>query len=642
MTTPNSSIEDNMTACSSAKKEEFLSYLELLRSTCNPRKWVTLIQCPTFSFDHFDLEAAKRRGYFAYPPRGLQCLKAVAEEFGVRVDILDLNFKILERLRFTSPPEPVQLHAMVEDILNAYLEERPECSIVGVSAGVTVPNVFSYQGHPYIHVLRTLMRKDRYIVLSGGPIATLERRNLLRLGLAHLVFKGEAEHKFRYFVAALFGLEGGQETPGIFFRLDDKLYETSGPPDTVSPKLDLVSTYAEIPVERYCSVGHVGPFLRMLDPDRRYATLQLVRGCRGHCTFCELAAFRGRSISHYPPDQVISEMRYLVKERGIRHFEWVDDDLLANREAATQVFKRIIDSGSKISWSANVGLIASSLNRELLQLMVDSGCVGFRIGIESGSEEILRRTRKPATKKKFLELAELFPEFPELFVVGCYMLGFEHETYQQIFETIRLALTLRLSWASIAVLQVTLESCVDSEFEVAIQENVNDYMPSYYKVKREEHVLEAGQMLSAREIFALPKDEVYARELLGEIWFAFNTVVNYVDNKNLKAGGNPEAFIGWVRGLQQSYPGHPLMSLFLYLAYVVKGDARLAQEYVKPLPALLERSRYWSMRFHQYGLERILAHPPRDAADVEEILSQLMEGYGIPAPEVHGVALKQG
>jgi hypothetical protein len=125
---------------------------------------------------------------------------------------------------------------------------------------------------------------------------------------------------------------------------------------------------------------------------------------------------------------------------------------------------------------------------------------------------------------------------------------------------------------------------------------------------------------------------------LGEIWFAFNTVVNYVDNKNLKAGGNPDAFIKWVRGLLQSYPGHPLMSVFLYLAYVVKGDAQRAKECFDKLLTVLERSRYWSMRFHQYDLERILAHPPQHAAEVEGVLSRLMEGYGIPALEVHEVA----
>ena len=132
------------------------------------------------------------------------------------------------------------------------------------------------------------------------------------------------------------------------------------------------------------------------------------------------------------------------------------------------------------------------------------------------------------------------------------MLGFEQETYQQIFETIRLALTMRLSWASIAVLQVTLESDVDSACGAEPQDNVNDYMPSYYKTRQEERILEAGRMLGAREVFALPKEEVHSPELLGELWFAFNAVVNYVDNKNLKAGGNPDAFIGWVRGPQQS------------------------------------------------------------------------------------------
>ena len=419
---------------------------------------MVLIQCPTFGFNNFELEAAKRKGYFAYPPKGLQCLKAVGALLDVRVDILDLNFRLLEALQQASPP--VELHELMDDILNTYLAERDGSSIIGVSAGVTVPNVFSYQGHPYVHVLKTVKQKG-YLVLAGGSVATLERRNILKLGLAHLVFKGETEFKFRYFLESLFGRIAAP-TPGIFYQPRDEMLESAGLPEAPSPKFDLIPTYDEIPIERYCSVGHVGPFLRMIDPDKPYATLQLVRGCRAHCSFCELAQFRGRGFNHYRPEEVVSEMIYLATEHSIRHFEWVDDDLLANRKAAMALFQSIIDSGLKITWSANVGLIAASLNREMLHLMAESGCTGFRIGIETGSEEILRKTHKPATMRKFMELAEIIPEFPQLFIVGCFMLGFENETYEQIYSTIRLARTMKLGWCSIAVLQVTQESNVDS------------------------------------------------------------------------------------------------------------------------------------------------------------------------------------
>ena len=47
-----------------------------------------------------------------------------------------------------------------------------------------------------------------------------------------------------------------------------------------------------------------------------------------------------------------------------------------------------------ITWSAGNGLIAASLTEELLGLMRDSGCVGFRIGIESGNADMQKKMKK--------------------------------------------------------------------------------------------------------------------------------------------------------------------------------------------------------------------------------------------------------
>ena len=75
----------------------FREYLDSLSEAFPFNKKLTLIHCPTFSFTSFNIKVAKNRAFYAYPPVGLQCLKSALSPLGIDVDILDLNFLLLEK-----------------------------------------------------------------------------------------------------------------------------------------------------------------------------------------------------------------------------------------------------------------------------------------------------------------------------------------------------------------------------------------------------------------------------------------------------------------------------------------------------------------------------------------------------------------
>ena len=50
--------------------------------------------------------------------------------------------------------------------------------------------------------------------------------------------------------------------------------------------------------------------------------------------------------------------------------------------------KKISDENLNLHWYAGNGLIATSLDDEMLRVMEASGCIGFKIGIESGNKEV--------------------------------------------------------------------------------------------------------------------------------------------------------------------------------------------------------------------------------------------------------------
>ena len=105
-----------------------------------------------------------------------------------------------------------------------------------------------------------------------------------------------------------------------------------------------------------------------------------------------------------------------------------------------------------ITWDASNGLIAGALNVEILQAMVDSGCVGFNLGIESGSDRILKSVKKPVIKGIF----ESFKTYQPISTIICQgfplMMGFPGETLSEMRKTIILANDLNHDWYPIQIL----------------------------------------------------------------------------------------------------------------------------------------------------------------------------------------------
>lgn len=413
------------------------------------------------------------------------------------------------------------------------------------------------------------------------------------------------------------------------------VYQTTGENDVVNFHWDLTESYKSIPAGRYNEVGSLSPFSRMVGIEKKYGTLQLNRGCRARCTFCGVTPFMGRGVRRRQIDDVISELLYLVKTLGVQHFEWLDDDLLRYREAFIEVLNKIIELRLDVTWAANNGLIAASLDEELLGIMAASGCVGFRIGIESGNDEMLRRIRKPATRRTLRAAAKAVEKFPQLFVVGCYIIGFENETYRQMLDTFRLCVEMNLSWAGFSIYQVVRNSdnvIEDFESEHAGScpshyEAVSDFVPSKADSEGTIRTPVGGGSRDLRELFREEGDRVHSGEYLEEIWFAFNLLANYVDNKNLKSGGRPGQFVRWAKALQLGHPSNAVISLFLHVGYVMLGKGDFADEQLRLTRRILKRSEYWRKRFRQYSLSRLLDQAPTDAGNMRRILDGIRDEY---------------
>lgn len=603
------------------------NYSASLREKYNLNNKILLIQAPQFLLDSFNIKVAKHKGCYAYPPTGLQCIAKTLSTRNLEVDILDLNYQLLKRV---INDDSFDYLNWPDILLEEYLKKNNP-SIIGVTCISVNSDVFK-GGHPLTPLLEYLHKKDKFIVIAGGTTATNEYENYLLQGLCHFVVEGEGENKINSLFDYL--LEGKQSDicmPGIYFKFKNNIEETKGEKDTVVLKGNLIDTYRYVPVEDYHNVGSLNPFSRMAGQEKKFAAIQLTRGCRANCKFCGVIEFMGPGLRRYPVSDLLEEIYYLVEKRGVRHFEILDDDFLghANSQEAVIAFLEEMSRLKKIyqtSWAAGNGLIAASLNEKILRLMRDSGCVGFRIGIESGNEEMLRRMRKPASLPVLRRAGRMLYKYPEFFVGGNYILGlFEEETFGEMLDTFRFSNEINLDWAAFTTFQFTSRARILGENLKVNPKHATDFIPAKDTSSRE--ISGNKEILSGPEIFALSSEAIPSREQIKEIWFTFNLIANYINNKNLKPQGRPEKFVSWLEAVHIVYPENPYMGLFIGLGYMLLGNQKRADSYIEKTKENLTLSKYWRQRFEQFGLRELLFDFPGNAQEVQEALECLRLRY---------------
>ncbi len=581
--------------------ETFIEYCLALKKRYKPSGRVLLVQIPQTPTSGFDREVARNRGYYAYPPTGLQCLAAAIGRRKLETEIVDLNLQRLKQAIEDRSFDP----ANWLELLRPHLEKF-DPGIVGISC------MYDSGIASLLKTLEFLRDYGRAIVITGGVISSYENKALLSAGLCHFVVQGEGEYRLNYLLDELTDEDtNSPHTSGIYYMGEDGPKETLGTSDPVQLVSDLIESHKSLAVEEYSKFGSLNPFSRIAAASgAAYATIQMNRGCRGSCTFCSVRDFMGKGVRHRDIDLVLREMEYLVQERGIRHFEWLDDDLLYYKDEFIRLLECIIEKQWEITWSANNGLIAGSIDAQLMELMGESGCMGFKVGVESGNAEVLKRTRKPATIRAFRRLSRLLEDYPEIFVGGNFMLGFVGETFGQMLDTFHLCLELKFDWAVFSVCQAIRGASAFSEFQDYFSEQmdragakVRNFMPS--RETNDGTISKAGSVKRNMDIFSLDPGAGASPAQTREIWFSFNLLANYIFNKNLQPCSVADKFIPWVEMAMMAYPHNPYMSLFLSIAYSLIGQLERSREYLGHCTTHCD-SPYWRERFSAWGLDSLV------------------------------------
>ncbi len=166
-----------------------------------------------------------------------------------------------------------------------------------------------------------------------------------------------------------------------------------------------------------------------------YLSLYTGRGCPGRCTFCLWPqTIAGRRYRKRSPRVVIEEMKR-AKEMfpQVKEFFFDDDTFTADFKRAEEIAKGLGKLG--ITWSCSS---RANVPERTLSVMKENGLRLLMVGVESGSDEILKNIKKGITTEQIRRFMKSCKKLG-ISVHATFVLGLPGETRETIEKSIEFA-----------------------------------------------------------------------------------------------------------------------------------------------------------------------------------------------------------
>ncbi|MBM3130891.1 MAG: radical SAM protein [Chloroflexi bacterium] len=167
------------------------------------------------------------------------------------------------------------------------------------------------------------------------------------------------------------------------------------------------------------------------------------RGCTAGCIFCIKHVSYQWALRLRSPENIVEEL-WTLKKLGINYIQMYADLFTASREQVVGLCELMLKENLQIKWMCNSR--TDYVDEEMLRLMARAGCWMITWGIESGSDEILKRAHKGTDPAK-AERALKWARDAGIKNWGYFIIGLPGETEETMQQTIAFSKKLPLDIA---------------------------------------------------------------------------------------------------------------------------------------------------------------------------------------------------
>jgi len=368
-------------------------------------------------------DCAQERVVLVYPNAGQDVLGI---NVGLPLSVLYVGTALKEAgYQVTILDQRVQEH--FDQLLAQAIGSKP--IYVGISS------MTGYQIGYGLSIARAVRTLDSQVpIVWGGVHPTIHPESTLQHPLVDVVVMNEGEET-AVELARVMGSGGNLSSiPGIAFKESGRVIMNE-----LRPPMDLErlswADYSLVDLNDYFTIGHIS----------RQKQLQIVtsRGCPFRCGYCYLTLPQLRGYRWIPARRIYDEIKYLSETYGVRSIFFYDDYFFGNLKRV-QEFLQLLEEkplGVQFEVSCRIDFLARQSDPFLARL-ARAGFTELLIGVESGSDRILKLIKKDFNREQVLQANSKLAKAG----IGSkmsWMAGFPGETADDFYQTADLMLQLK-------------------------------------------------------------------------------------------------------------------------------------------------------------------------------------------------------
>ena len=201
--------------------------------------------------------------------------------------------------------------------------------------------------------------------------------------------------------------------------------------------------------------------------DRPAASVLTMRGCAYSCAFCS-HSFCYPEVKPRDPGDVVDEIEFLHRERGVGEFQFEDSTFTCLPGRALKICELIKRRGLDIVWSCNIR--ADNMTEELFAAMSGAGCRRVLLGVEAGTQRMLDAMKKGITLDQ-VRRTVAWAKRHGVRVNAAFMIGAPGETRESAWAAYRFALELDTDYVMFSSLVPSVGS---DYFDLAVSQKKVD------------------------------------------------------------------------------------------------------------------------------------------------------------------------
>lgn len=308
----------------------------------------------------------------------------------------------------------------------------PETKLIGLS--VMTGNPLKYAKMVSQHVRE---KHPQVKIVWGGPHVTVVPETIEEDFIDFLIRGYGSVSLYKLYKAQFDGKLDGIE--GLSYKSEGQVIHNQRS-DTFE-----VLSYQEIPYDLVDM--NSTKYMRNYNQKRIFPLFSTI-GCPYRCNFCVHPAIyeeiNGAKWQTYDTSEVVGHIKMAIQKYQANHFVFFDDTSFRSLKHMRELFEKLVNENLGVTLEFRGCRINElrEMDDDFLNLLVAAGGRVIQVGVESGSNRVLKEMQKGISAELVIEQNKKLARFPQIKCMYNFLYGMPGETYEDLLATKNLAMQI--------------------------------------------------------------------------------------------------------------------------------------------------------------------------------------------------------